>query len=1205
MAAPPPFKVKAVYEYVSEHDDDLNFLVGQVITVTELEGDDWYVGEYTDSNTGDKKDGLFPANFVEKYEPEVPARPNRSSRLKEEPQTTPVRSSAPTGMTEAEDKAEEAEAEPPVSSTPAVDPQSSTAVQQDTAPNLTMPSESIQVAREDRPPAPNPAPAKPAETAPPVAKKAPPPVAAKSNAFKDRIAAFNQPSASPIAPIQPGRKVEPGFVKKPFIAPPPSKNAYVPPVTQQERAPKPYRREEDPEIKEREAEDRKAAEAAGLSGAQTAPPGGDGEVEVKPMTLKQRMALLQKQQEEQAQRRAEGASSKREKTAPAKQSSESSERALMGEVGDGSSMVKEPEEMESSPQHDTSARPPVPSSQPRSAAPIPHTRSAVENESGGNDGDQSGTVDGNENDMGITDSDRRESEEQLRGANVKTEGATGSQDRETSDAEDEDEEEVDEETRRKEELRARMARLGGGGLPGMGGPFNPFGAPPPPPAKKKTSKDRTTSGDLASTSQEQPQQRMIAVPGMQRAQSRGSDKTQRASGREPVLEDDAESTGAHQPPEPSAPPPVPKGEFLLLDEFRQGAAIAASETTGHHACVEHADSETAESRPVPSQPPQDRAVAPQPDAPSRSETRHVPPPTPGATLSPGPGSESDDEMSMHARNSSAEASGAETPLPVRSGPPPLPGSRDPPPRPPVSSESNRQSQYSSASPSATPEKRFTRTVPPIPGPASSSTPRPPPPPRPECPPPRQESEHVDAARDDNHGRVESDYDGDYDTDIASSAKHKDALKAPHVREASLTDHVVAADHPPAGVPPPLPQAPRAVPPPPPPGSSRPRASTDRPSPPVGVSETPNVDDDDYDPYRYDGTRKSTPVAAPAAAPPIPPRHDPNAGDESSADDVYPSHSSPASMPQERAPPPPPHQNRPVPPPPTSARPSADASRTSFRRSMEQTRMSGDHIGQMASDLPLDPSTPWWTGAQPLPPAVQGRVGVDILTEFEESSKSKRGGKKELLRDIYILYMDYSQTVISAKYDAQDPSDVHLEQRHEPAPPRLRQDQLEAAWQRFGCKIAETAALHGHSKKEASVGDGTPSALPLELLQAHTDALRPVGTRAYGALVYANLANASTMQFDEIRRGDVVTARNAKFEGHHGAMKSRYKADYGPSHVGVVEEWDGTKRSVKMWEQGRERKGGVRAEKLRLGDLRSGEIRVWRVVGRDWVGWESS
>lgn len=297
----------------------------------------------------------------------------------------------------------------------------------------------------------------------------------------------------------------------------------------------------------------------------------------------------------------------------------------------------------------------------------------------------------------------------------------------------------------------------------------------------------------------------------------------------------------------------------------------------------------------------------------------------------------------------------------------------------------------------------------------------------------------------------------------------------------------------------------------------------------------------------------------------------------------------------------------MPPPPGQApgRTSADVLRTptAGRRSTEQSRPSGEH-GQIAGDISLSQDTTWWTAAQPLPAALQSRNGVDILSECEESSTSKRGKRKEITKDIYVLYMDYSQTVISLRYDSHEPSDVHFEQKHEPPPPRLRQDQLEAAWQRFGTKIADGATSYGNSKKDSVVGDGSPYTLPLQLIKAQQDALLPVGTRAYGALVYANLANASTMQFDEIRRGDIITIRNAKFEGHHGAMKSKYKVDYGPNHVAVVDEWDGTRRAVRAWEQGREKKGGVRSEKFRLGDLRSGEVRVWRVVGRDWVGWES-
>jgi hypothetical protein len=156
-------------------------------------------------------------------------------------------------------------------------------------------------------------------------------------------------------------------------------------------------------------------------------------------------------------------------------------------------------------------------------------------------------------------------------------------------------------------------------------------------------------------------------------------------------------------------------------------------------------------------------------------------------------------------------------------------------------------------------------------------------------------------------------------------------------------------------------------------------------------------------------------------------------------------------------------------------------------------------------------------------------------------------------------------------------------------------------QKYGARISEAAA----TKKDHVVGNGSPNALVLDLLNPFTDALKPVGNRAYGALVYANLANASVQQFDEIRPGDIITLRNAKLQGKHGAMHKSYAMDVGmgSTHVAVVVDWDGTKKKVRAWEQGRE-KQKCRMESFRLGDLRSGEVRVWRVVGREWVGWDS-
>src|ERR1700743_1852646 len=81
------FRVKALYEYSSPHEDDLSFPQGQIISVTEEEDADWYIGEYIDA-AGVKQAGLFPRNFVEKFEPEMPPRPPRPTRHKQ-PEAAP------------------------------------------------------------------------------------------------------------------------------------------------------------------------------------------------------------------------------------------------------------------------------------------------------------------------------------------------------------------------------------------------------------------------------------------------------------------------------------------------------------------------------------------------------------------------------------------------------------------------------------------------------------------------------------------------------------------------------------------------------------------------------------------------------------------------------------------------------------------------------------------------------------------------------------------------------------------------------------------------------------------------------------------------------------------------------------------------------------------------------------------------------------
>jgi hypothetical protein len=288
-----------------------------------------------------------------------------------------------------------------------------------------------------------------------------------SSSFKDRIAAFNKAAAPPVAPFKPSGLSSggTGFIKKPFVAPPPSRNAYVPPVSQAPVA-KLYRRDEDPEIREQEAE---VLENAGRAGLVPAAPTNEGETaedEPKPMSLKERLALLQKQQMETAARHAEAATKKEKPKRPPKKRLDSQD-AAEGEAA---------ERAEETGRTSTDEAPP-----PRVAHPPRRRSSKGAEPRDGNEADMSGageTTEGQEEDL--TEKDDSDG----RTKHIATVAKQEDSDRDGEEDEEEEEDDVDPEVRRREELRARMAKMSGGmGMPGMAMPL--FGAPAPMLPKKK------------------------------------------------------------------------------------------------------------------------------------------------------------------------------------------------------------------------------------------------------------------------------------------------------------------------------------------------------------------------------------------------------------------------------------------------------------------------------------------------------------------------------------------------------------------------------------------------------------------------------------------------------------------------------------------------------------------------------------------------
>ena len=547
-----PYRVKAVYDYSSPHEDDLSFPNGQIITVTDEEDADWYYGEYTGTD-GSKAQGLFPRNFVERYEPTTPPRPSRPARAKRDVDTKAqpeISNDATESSAVAAEQApvagpvhgdedhvgqtvpapqESAHDEQEVPPSPKLEPVGTRSTQGVAGLEESQPSESIPsptpVSKSAAAPAPASSPATASKPKPPVSEKP------TSGSFRDRIAAFNKPAAPPVAPVKPGglgQSSTSGFVKKQYVAPPPSRNAYVPPP----REPPPqktYRREESEDINPAEVESRESEAVVSSEGIVTEP---NSEDQSKPASLKDRIALLQKQQLEQAARNAEAAQKREKPKRPPKKRSESQQRPTNlteDERHDrGAELGGEDDELGRG--DDDGLRGVPTKRRSRQTEDAPNAiLSSVPRElvSDTNDADQSAggeTEDGSE----LTASQHldtkprpRESIPQSQPLSTEPEGVSEGQksDEDEQDESEGEEEEMDPEVKKRMEIRERMAKMSGGmGMAGMFGPPGglPMGSRKPKQSSgaSRTQASEDSIGDSGAQTQATQAVPIMALPGM-------------------------------------------------------------------------------------------------------------------------------------------------------------------------------------------------------------------------------------------------------------------------------------------------------------------------------------------------------------------------------------------------------------------------------------------------------------------------------------------------------------------------------------------------------------------------------------------------------------------------------------------------------------------------------------------------------------------
>jgi myosin tail region-interacting protein MTI1 len=261
--------------------------------------------------------------------------------------------------------------------------------------------------------------------------------------------------------------------------------------------------------------------------------------------------------------------------------------------------------------------------------------------------------------------------------------------------------------------------------------------------------------------------------------------------------------------------------------------------------------------------------------------------------------------------------------------------------------------------------------------------------------------------------------------------------------------------------------------------------------------------------------------------------------------------------------------------------------------MEPHRREGSYVSMKEENI--QDSRQWWL--DPVSPPFAFRNRKDLTYEVEDSISTRRGGHTSVTREVYILFSDYSQTVITAQYDRDEPSRATMSQRHLPPPTPPSKADLESRHEQIGHQVVALA----QARLGASVGDGSSLAFIQEIFSKLENCLPSAGARSHGALVYSNFGNSSTRQFDEIRPGDVVAFRNATFQAH-GGLRGKVITEVGkPDHVAVIHEWNGSKKKLKVLEQRQETRR-VAQNSYKIGDLKSGEVHIFRPMPRSWVDW---
>lgn len=286
-----------------------------------------------------------------------------------------------------------------------------------------------------------------------------------------------------------------------------------------------------------------------------------------------------------------------------------------------------------------------------------------------------------------------------------------------------------------------------------------------------------------------------------------------------------------------------------------------------------------------------------------------------------------------------------------------------------------------------------------------------------------------------------------------------------------------------------------------------------------------------------------------------------------------------------------------------SRKSGDFTGVERRRSLKskhQERSQADHtLSELEFEFNnINGDSNWWLKGE-LPETLSERIGEDLVYEVDTNKINKRGGRSIVYKDYYILFFDLSQIVIELEYEIDDPrSTIKVTNFFVKPPPIIRKDLLEKYFHEFNTQILEiTNSLVG-----SRISDSLTSEVFSILQKRNPKLLSCIGNKSFGVNIYKNNNNSSIAKIDDVKPGDILCVKQGKFVSHKGLTgnKTLNLGSESSIYSAIITEYDLKKEKFKVL--GSDGSGSIKKASFKLGEMKSGKIRVFRAVNREYIGW---